>query len=122
MNVTAENAYSISKEELEDLLMLYNDFTKQKNNIINQFKTSFKQVLDGLEELNINKVKTLLCKNNIMGSGEDDLTCKFCNLFNGRNKSSLAAHMRSCRLNPDVGNKQHVLVEPSNQTTHLLVM
>jgi hypothetical protein len=96
-----ENIYSITKDELDDLLLLYNDFTKQKTNIINNFKTSSKQILDSLEEMNINKVKVLLSKNNIISMGEDELTCKFCNSFNGKNKGSLSAHIRCCKYNPE---------------------
>jgi len=86
---------NISKDELEDLLTLYNDFTKQKSNIINTYKTTYKQMLDSLEELNINKVKNLLIKNGILNDNEN-FKCAYCNAWTGKNKGSLSSHYRGC--------------------------
>jgi hypothetical protein len=61
-------------------------------------KTSNKQILDGLEELNIGKIKSLLSKANILNENEDELKCKYCFSFNAKNRASLSAHIRGCKF------------------------
>ena len=48
--------------------------------------------------MQINVVKKILNKNGIFQS-DDDFKCKYCNSFTGKNKASLAQHMRKCKHN-----------------------
>ena len=67
--------------------------------IIENIKTSNKLIIDKLESMHINSVKKILTKNNML-QNEEDFKCKYCNVFNGKNKASLGAHIRNCKLNP----------------------
>jgi hypothetical protein len=31
---------------------------------------------------------------------DNEFKCHFCNVYSGKNKASLGAHMRNCKLNP----------------------
>jgi hypothetical protein len=88
--------FDISKDDLDELLVLYNDFTKQKANITNTIKTSCKNMLDCLEEFNINKVKLLLIKYGFLIENEN-FKCKYCNSYAAKNKGGLSAHYRGCK-------------------------
>ncbi len=90
---------NISKEDIDELLETHNEFYTQKLAIIENIKTSNKLIIDKLESMHINSVKKILTKNNML-QNEEDFKCKYCNVFNGKNKASLGAHIRNCKLNP----------------------
>ena len=78
---------------------MFNDFNTQKSSIIDTIKTTNKQILDKIENMQINSVKKLLNKNGVFQS-DDDFKCKHCNTFTGKNKASLGANIRNCKFNP----------------------
>ena len=41
---------------------------------------------------------------------DNDFKCTFCNAWSGKNKASLAAHIRNCKLNPK--NKEFEVIIP----------
>ena len=90
---------NITKDDIDELVEMFNDFNTQKSSIIETIKTSNKQILDKLENMQINSVKKILNKNGVFQS-EDDFKCKHCNAFTGKNKASLGAHIRNCKFNP----------------------
>ena len=90
---------NIDENDLNELLEEYNEFIKQKTIIIESVKLNNKILLEKLEDLHAYSVKKLLIKNNIIQSDEE-YKCKFCNCFSGKNKASLGAHIRNCKLNP----------------------
>jgi len=98
-NNNENTTINIVKEDLVELVELYNDFTKQKNMLIETIKTSNKQILERIESIQINSIKKLLNKNGLF-QDEHDFTCKFCAFFVGKNKMSLNAHTRVCKSNP----------------------
>jgi len=89
---------NINEEDVEELLEEYNEFVKQKTNIIESLKTNHKQLMEKIEELEMNSTKKILIKNNVLQT-DDDFKCKYCTLFSGKNKASLAAHIRTCKPN-----------------------
>lgn len=89
---------NINQNDIDELLEEYNEFIKQKNSIIETVKINHKQLLDRLEELQMSSIKKLLIKNNVI-QNDEDFKCKFCNAFSGKNKASLAAHIRTCKSN-----------------------
>ena len=94
-----ENDYSISKEDMEDIIEEYRLFVTQKLQMIDTIKIINKQLLDKMEEIQFPKLKKLFIK---IGNIENDneFKCSFCNVWSGKNKASLAAHYRNCKLNP----------------------
>jgi len=94
---------NINKDDIDELIEVYNDFTNQKMSLIDTIKTSNKQILDKIENMQINAVKKILNKNGVFQT-DDDFKCKHCNSFTGKNKASLGAHIRNCKFNP-INNK-----------------
>jgi hypothetical protein len=90
----------IEKEDIDELCTEYLDFNEQKNNIIENIKTSNKQIIDRIESLQLNIIKKLLNKHNLLN--DNDLKCNLCNSFTGKNKASLAQHVRKCRVNKNI--------------------
>jgi hypothetical protein len=91
---------NINKDDIDELVDLFNDFNTQKSSLIETIKTNNKQILDKLENMQINAVKKILNKNGLFQSDED-FKCKHCNSFTGKNKASLGAHVRTCKFNPN---------------------
>lgn len=89
---------NINDEDIEELLNEYNEYVKQKTAIIECVKTNHKQLIDKLEELQISSIKKILIKNNVL-QNDEDFKCKHCSSFSGKNKASLAAHIRTCKSN-----------------------
>jgi hypothetical protein len=54
--------------------------------------------MEKMEELEMTSAKKILIKNNVLQT-DDDFKCKYCTLFSGKNKASLAAHIRTCKPN-----------------------
>jgi hypothetical protein len=88
----------MSNSDLTAIIKEYNEFGLKKMETIDIMKTMSKQLLEKLEEMQMPSLSKYL-----MGTGQyknDKLLCNFCSIFNGKNKSSLAAHMRNCSKNP----------------------
>jgi hypothetical protein len=96
---TEDTTISINKEDIDELIEMFNDFNNQKNSIIDTIKSSNKQILDKIESMQLNSVKKILNRNGVF-QNDNDFKCKYCNTFTGKNKASLGAHMRNCKFNP----------------------
>ena len=116
-DVQAESTtINITKDDIDELVEMFNDFNTQKSSIIETIKTSNKQILDKLENMQINSVKKILNKNGVFQS-DDDFKCKHCNAFTGKNKASLGAHIRNCKFNPINNNNKsigNIVINTSN--------
>ena len=96
---TKLNGFHIPKEDLDALLEEYTEFTIKKTQLIEMVRNSTKQTIDKIEELQLFSLKRVLTKNGAITPDEEH-KCKFCNSFSGKNKASLAAHIRGCKSNP----------------------
>jgi len=107
---TTEDEYSVSKEDMDDIIDEYRIFVTQKLQMIETIKSINKQLLDKMEEIQLPKLKKLFIK---IGNIENDneFKCMFCNIWSGKNKASLGAHARNCKSNPK--NNETFLLEPS---------
>lgn len=106
---TNEQEYSVSKEDMEEIIEEYRVFVSQKLQMIETIKNINKQLLDKMEEIQLPKLKKLFIKiGNI--ENDNDFKCNFCNTWSGKNKASLGAHVRNCKFNPK--NNDCVAVEP----------
>jgi hypothetical protein len=110
--VSKEEHQIINSVDLTAIIKEFSEFGAKKIDAIETLKSMSKQMLDKLEEMqmpNLNKY--------LMGTGQyksDKLVCQFCGVFNGKNKSSLAAHMRNCSENPNsnTNKRKNVVVAP----------
>jgi hypothetical protein len=93
------NEYSIKKEDMEEIIEEYRVFAFQKVQMMDTIKIVSKQLLDKMEEIQLPKLKKLFIK---IGSieNDNDFKCNFCNVWAGKNKASLGAHIRNCKSNP----------------------
>ena len=96
---TETTTINITKDDIEELLELFNEFNTQKTSLIDTIKTTNKQILDKIESMQLNSIKKILNKNGLFQT-DDDFKCKHCNAFTGKNKASLGAHVRNCKFNP----------------------
>jgi len=113
-----ENEYLIGKEDLDEIIDEYRIFTTQKLQMIETIKNINKQLLDKMEEIQFPKLKKLFIK---IGNIENDneFKCIFCNIWSGKNKASLGAHVRNCKLNPK---NNDILIEfPDSKNNTLLI-
>ena len=94
-----EDEYSINKEDMDEIIDEYRNFVSQKLQMIETIKNINKQLLDKMEEIQFPKLKKLFIK---IGNIENDnnFKCMFCNIWSGKNKASLGAHVRNCKSNP----------------------
>jgi hypothetical protein len=93
-----DDEYSLSKEELDEIAEEYKLFGTQKSQMLETIKTINKQLIDKLEEIQFPKTKKVLIRlGNI--ENDNDFKCQLCNSWSGKNKASLAAHMRNCKFN-----------------------
>ena len=89
--------------------------------MIETIKSVNKQLIDQLEELQLPKTKKFLMNlGNI--ENDNDFKCTFCNNLSGKNKASLAAHIRNCKFNAK--NKENefaniIINEELPEETHL---
>jgi hypothetical protein len=95
--------FHIQKDDLEDLMTEYTKFNTQKSQIVESVRTSTKQLIDKIEELQFSAIKRVLTKNGSLHP-DDEFSCRFCNAFSGKNKASLAAHTRNCKSHPSKTN------------------
>ena len=95
----SETTINITKEDIDELIEVFNEFNTQKISLVDAIKTSNKLILDKIENMQLNSVKKILNKNGFFQM-EDDFKCKHCNTFAGKNKASLGAHIRNCKFNP----------------------
>ena len=111
---TNENEYSISKEDMDEIIDEYRYFVTQKLQMMDTIKNINKQLLDKMEEIQLPKLKKLFIK---VGNIENDneFKCMFCNIWSGKNKASLGAHVRNCKSNPK--NNDSTLLEANDNET-----
>lgn len=97
-NANEEEVYSTTKNDIDELANEYRNFAIQKMAIQDIVRTSSKQLLDKLEEIQLPKIKNILIKFGMIEN--ENLKCHFCNIYEGKNKASLSAHLRNCKANP----------------------
>lgn len=101
----------MNNRDLTAIIKEYTEFGIKKMETIDMIKTMSKQMIEKLEEMqmpNLNKY--------LMGTGQyksDKMLCQFCGVFNGKNKSSLSAHMRNCSENPNSNRKKGCAIVPN---------
>jgi len=96
---TSDDDFSISREELDEIMEEYKNFVSHKIQMIDMIKTVTKQLTDKLEDIQLPKLKRMFIRSGSI-ENDNDFKCTFCNSWYGKSKGSLGAHMRNCKSNP----------------------
>jgi len=91
-----EEIYEISIDDFENLKREYCDFANRKTEMLDLIKMITKQLTDKLEAIELPVLKKLTVGNT--ETKNLGIICSLCNKFNAKNKASLGAHMKHCRL------------------------
>jgi len=95
--VDDDHMYPTTKNDIEELSNEYRNFAIQKVSILEMVKANSKQLLDKLEEIQLPRIKNILIKFGLIDN--ENLKCPHCNVYEGKNKASLSAHLRNCKAN-----------------------
>jgi hypothetical protein len=99
IEITKGEVFSLSKEEIDDITEEYRFFVVQKMQMIDTIKAVTKQLVDKMEDFQLPAVKKMITKLGVV-ENDNDFKCNFCSNWAGKNKASLGAHIRNCKMNP----------------------
>ena len=91
-----EEIYELSIDDFENLKKEYCEFANKKSEMLDLIKMVTKQLTDKLECIELPVLKKLTVGNT--ESKNLSIICSLCNKFNAKNKASLGAHMKRCKL------------------------
>jgi len=91
-----DEIYEVSIDDFENLKKEYCDFANKKLEMMDFIKMMTKQLSDKLEGIELPVLKKLTVGNT--ETKNLGIVCSLCNKFNAKNKASLGAHMKHCRL------------------------
>ena len=91
-----DEIYEISIDDFENLKREYCEFANKKVEMIDLIKMITKQLTDKLDGIELPVLKKLTVGNT--ETKNLGIICSLCNKFNAKNKASLGAHMKHCRL------------------------
>ena len=94
-----EEIYELSIDDFENLKKEYCDFANKKSEMLDVIKMITKQLSDKLDAIQLPVLKRLTVGNT--ESKNMGIICSLCNTFNAKNKASLGAHMKHCRIAND---------------------
>lgn len=98
-----EEIYEISIDDFENLKKEYCEFANKKIEMMDLIKMITKQLVDKLEGIQLPILKKLTVGNT--ETKNMGIICSLCNKFNAKNKASLGAHIKHCRLVNEDKNK-----------------
>jgi len=87
----------LSKTELDEIVNEYKMFANKKVRLLDSIKTTSKIWIEELDSMTFPRIQTLLI--NTGNIEKTELTCSFCMTFTGKNKASLSAHIKGCKMN-----------------------
>jgi hypothetical protein len=105
--------FSLSKEEMDNITEEYRFFVVQKMQMIDTIKSVTKQLVDKMEEFQLPTVKKMITKSGVV-ENDNDFKCTFCSCWAGKNKASLSAHIRNCKMNGKNKGDSSVTVVPQD--------
>jgi len=100
-----DDVIKLNLEEVEEIKEEYRKFANKKTDILDTIKLITKQLIEKMEEIQLPNIKKF-------GIGDTEnkqigILCTFCNKFTAKNKASLSAHMKGCKVN--INNKNIVV-------------
>jgi len=93
---TNDEVYEVSIDDFENLKKEFCDFANKKLEMLDLIKMITKQLTDKLDAIELPVLKRLTVGNT--ETKNLGIICSLCNKFNAKNKASLGAHMKHCRL------------------------
>lgn len=91
-----QNGIHLSFEDLENMKEEYRDFANKKSEILDMIKLITKQLTEKMEEIDFPYIKKLAI--NHTENKNIGILCDICHTFMGKNKASLSAHMKACKV------------------------
>lgn len=95
----AEGNASLSRSDYYELVREYNDFAEKKAAAIDSLNKMTTQLKNMINLIELPKLKSWFISNGSL-ENDSDLLCKYCKCYEGKNKTSLGAHVRRCKSNP----------------------
>lgn len=95
----SEGNATLSKSDYYELVREYNEFADKKAIAIDSLNKMTAQMKSLIELIELPKLKSWFISNGSL-ENDSDLLCRFCKCYEGKNKTSLGAHIRKCKLNP----------------------
>lgn len=92
----SDEGFEISMTQFENLKNEYCEFANKKSDMLDLIRSITKQLTDKLDAIEVPVLKKMT-----VGDTETKnlgIICSLCNKFNAKNKASLGAHMKHCRL------------------------
>jgi len=90
------NGLYLSLEEIENMKEEYRDFANKKSEILDLIKLLTKQLTEKMEEIDLPCIKKMAI--NHTDNKNIGILCEICHTFIGKNKASLSAHMKACKI------------------------
>ena len=91
-----DEGFEISMTQFENLKNEYCEFANKKSDMLDLIRSITKQLTDKLDAIEVPVLKKMTVGDTeTKGLG---IVCSLCNKFNAKNKASLGAHMKHCRL------------------------
>jgi len=95
-----DEIYELSIDDFENIKKEYCDFANRKVEMLDIVKSLTKQLTDKLDAIEMPVLKRITIGK--IETKQLGIICPICNNFNAKNKGSLGAHMKKCKvLNPD---------------------
>jgi len=91
-----EEIYELSINDFDSLKKEYCEFANKKSEMLDLIRMIMKQLSDKLDAIELPVLKRLTVGNT--ESKNLGIICSLCNKFNAKNKASLGAHMKHCKL------------------------
>jgi cytochrome c556 len=112
-----DEGFEISMVQFENLKNEYCEFANKKSDMLDLIRSITKQLTDKLDAIEVPVLKKMT-----VGDTETKnlgIVCSLCHKFNAKNKASLGAHMKHCKLvngdKKDVPPPNAVLFIPTNK-------
>jgi len=116
-DASTDGGFEISMTQFENLKNEYCEFANKKSEMLDLIRSITKQLTDKLDAIEVPVLKKMT-----VGDTETKnlgTVCSLCNKFNAKNKASLGAHMKSCKLlngdKKDTPPPNAVLFVPTNK-------
>jgi hypothetical protein len=93
-----EGGVCVSNNDLDDIVEEFRKYGIQRLELIDTVKLYNKQMLDQIELMQLPLLRKTLI--HLGREEEKELKCNYCHSYIGKNKASLSAHIRKCKLTP----------------------
>jgi hypothetical protein len=106
-------SFNITDEQVRLINHEYSNLLRQRDSMVSFLKESHKTSLKFLEDLKLPSIETIISTTigttiHVETNSNSPLACTICNKFVGKNKGSLSAHIKACKIKNNVLENVHV--------------